>query len=266
MANKAGAIAENTVEDFIDDGTSNLVYAIGNCYFGHAPKNKKCDKVVDSAFDEALEGATQTLKFSVMNAVIYSVSAYLMPRLLAGSTVIFGYVKGSRIIKKLKKGVSSKLKGNRGSKLLKKITSVLFGTQEEILAMSGMANNNLNNLTTVISTERQTQINKQSYQRKQLMQTLDLNVQSKGLNDNKKIEAYHFKMKTGTWTTSTADKNLFRSVVPKEYIQDTFSFNSAFIEKLNSHTQYAKSLEGKIINIAQAQVDMMTNHGLSKVN
>ena len=34
------SIAENTVEDAIDDGVSNLVYALGNCTFGDSSDRK----------------------------------------------------------------------------------------------------------------------------------------------------------------------------------------------------------------------------------
>ena len=84
-------IASNTVEDGIDEGVSNLVYALGNHYFGDGTKDVKSTDLVNKAFDEALEGAGQTLKFSIMNAVIYRVTEYAIVKVMAGSLAIFTY-------------------------------------------------------------------------------------------------------------------------------------------------------------------------------
>ncbi len=259
-------IATNTVEDGVDEGVSNLVYAMGNHYFGDGAKDAKSSELVKQAFDEALEGAGQTLKFSIMNAVIYRVTEYALVKVMAGSTAIFAYIKGHRIIKHLKKEGRKKYRGNRGFKVINKGLKVLFGTQDERLKMAGMANNNINNLTTVLAQERQTATMQVSQQRKQVLSTLGLNHKAKGLNDNKKIEAYHYKMKSGTWVNNVSDKKLFLSVVPKEYVQDTFRFTQSFVDKLNSFTEYAKDSEDKLVNVAQTQVDIMTTHSLSKLN
>ncbi len=243
---------------------------MGNHYFGDGAKDKKSSELVEKALDEALEGAGQTLKFSIMNAVVFTVTEYLLVKVVAGSASIFTYIKTARVINTVKRKVvnsfgSIPFVGRFAGEALTATTALAIGNQNERLAMAKMANSNMNSLTTAIGQERQTKTLQVSSQRNQVMQTLGLNTNSKGLKDTKKLEAYYHKMKTGTWTKSTIDKNLFLNVVPREYIGITFSWNSNFVTKLNSFTEYAKSTEGKLTNIAQTNLDLMTAHYLSKV-
>lgn len=264
-------IAQNTIEDGIDEGISNIVYAIGSCYFGDgAEKNPKCNDIVKSAFDEALEGAGNTLKYSIMNAVIYRTTEYAISKIIIGSGTIYLWIKKRRVVNSVKKAVTDGLGGipivgGFLSGAVKGGIELANGNQAENLALAQMANNNLNNLTTVISQERQNQILMRSSQNKQVMQSLKLNHDAKGLRDSKKINAYLFKMKTGTWTNTSEDKKLFQSVVPKEYIKEGFMYNSSFVDKLNKHTEYAKTVEGELMNLAQTNLDMITANNLSQV-
>ncbi len=263
-------IATNTVEDAVDEGISNLVYSLGNCTFGDGAKSAKCDGIVKAAFDEALEGAGQTLKFSIMNAAIYRATSYFLPKVLGGSAAIFLYIKGGRIINSVKRSVSNGLSGIPlvGKFLggtVKTSVEIAVGNQNERLTMATMANKNIDSMTSAVTKEREIATLQVSQQKKQVMSTLGLNHKAKGLRDNKKIEAYHYKMKSGTWKNDAMDKKLFLSVVPKEYIQSTFNFNSTFVEKLNSFTEYAKDSEDKLVNVAQTHLDNMTTHHLTKL-
>ena len=264
-------IATNTVEDSIDEGVTNLVYAMGNHYFGDGTSDAKASTLVEDALDEALEGAGQTLKFTIMNAVIFRVTDYALVKVIAGSSVIYGYIKAGRVVNTVKRKMESAVSGipfvgNAVGGALTVSTSLAVGNQNERLAMSNMANNNLNNLTTVLSNERQTATMQVSSQRKQLLDTLGLNNEAKGFSDNKKIEAYHHKMKTGTWSLNPIDKKLFISVVPKEYIGIKFRWDTSFVKSLNTFTEYAKSTENKLVNVAQTNLDLMTSNNMSKVS
>ena len=260
------SIAENTVEDAIDDGVSNLVYALGNCTFGDSSHSKKCDGLVKDAFEEALEGAGQTLKFTIMSAAIYRTTTYIMPKIIIGSTAIFTYIKAGRVINKVRKAINEtsilgfKL-GRVGSTSLGLATKLAIGNQDERLAMSSMANKNIDSMTTALSKEREIATMQVSAQKQQVMTTLGLNHEAKGLRDNKKIEAYHFKMKSGSWTKSKEDKKLFTSVVPKEYILEGFIWNSVFVDKLNTYTEYARTKENEIVNLAQMLSKQMAMKG-----
>lgn len=260
-----GSIATNTSEDYIDELASGVVYKYKDYVFSGFDKTKLTSDDSD-VMDEALNGAYQTLQFSIMNSVILVVSEYAMSRVIAGSTFIFGYIKGHRVVNNLKKAGRKVYKGNSGAKLVKKGVKVLFGTQEERLAMSSMANSNMNNLTTVLSQERQTQTTMKSSKRKQMLDTLGLSSNDKELRDTKKLQSYNYKMKSGTWENTVIDKNLFLSCVPKEYVKQPFMFNTAFVTTLNKFKEFATSAEGNLVNLAQTHVDLMTSHNISKVN
>lgn len=131
--------------------------------------------------------------------------------------------------------------------------------------MAQMANDSANNITSVIGQERQNQIQMQSSQRKQMIDTLGLSSNKKNLRDTKKLEAYHYKMKSGTWANTVQDKNLFYSCVPKEYIKEGFNFNSTFVSKLNQFREYAISTEGEITNYAQVHLDSLTSNNITQV-
>ncbi|MGK0256209.1 MAG: SLT domain-containing protein [Arcobacteraceae bacterium] len=263
-------IAENTAEDAVDEGISNLVYALGNQYFGDG-KNAKDNNLVKAAFDEALEGAGQTLKFSIMNAAIFRSSAYILPKILGGSAAIFTYIKAGRIINSVKRSVSNglggiPLVGRFLGGAVKTSVEIAVGNQNERLAMANIASNNMDSYTTALGKEREIATHQVSAQKKQVMSTLGLNHKSKGLNDSKKIEAYHYKMKSGTWVNNSQDQRLFYAVVPKEYIQQGFKFTSSFVEKLNGFSEYARDTENQIVNVAQTNLDLMTTNNLSSIN
>lgn len=260
-----GSIAEATAEDLIDEGVSNLVYSIGNCYFG-GTTNQNCTNVVDNAFNEAIEGATQTLRYSIMTAVIFKVSEYAITRLVLGGGALYAYIKSGGLIAKGKKFFENKqFYGKSGMTRVANALGILNGSKDERLKLAGMANDSLNTIPSVIAQERQVLTIQKSEQRKQLMTTLGLNQKSKGLNDTKKIEIYLYKMKTGTWEVSVNDKKLFESIVPKSYRKEDYSFNLAFVQKLNSFTEYAKTTEDKLVNLAQTHLDLITASNLSKV-
>jgi hypothetical protein len=266
--NSPGVIAEATTEDFIDEGVSNLVYGIANTYWDtglqKSTDSKKTFKELgQEAFNEAIEGAEQTLRFSIMNAVIMTVSTYAIDKLVLTGGSFYLWIKKRTLLKNLSGKIKDKQYfGRTGSAKISKVLDVLSGQKDEDLKMVGMANDSANNIVTSISQERQTTTMQLSQQRNQLLKTLGLSQNSKGLNDKKKLEAYNLKMKTGTW--AIADKKLFYDCVPKQYLNG-LQFNQSFLDKLNSYSEYAKTTENKLVNLAQTHLDLMTASNLSKV-
>ncbi len=266
-AYSVGSIATNTSEDYIDELTSGIVYKYSEYVFNGFDETKIND---DDAFAEALEGAKQTLKFSIMNAVIITVTEYAIGRLVVVSGLIYGYIKGTSAVKKVKNKASNLFStlGKKGGflfKPLKVLSDIALGSQEERLKMAGMANDTANNVTSLMATERQTQTMMSSKKHENMVQALGLNNKTKFSRDQKKLEAYHYKMKTGTWQNTAIDKNLFLSCVPKEYVKQPFNFSSSFVAELNSFKEYAIDSEGKLVNLSQTHLDLLTNNGLSKV-
>ena len=264
------SITTNTAEDFIDEGVSNLVYSLGNCYFGGGSKGTGCSNIVESSFKEALEGAGQTLKYTIMSAVIMRVTEYAMVKLITGGGLIYLWIKKRRVVNAVKNATASLVEvipfvGKSGANAIRGVTEIANGNQAENLAVANMASASMNNIATITGQERQTATIQVNYQKEQLMRTLGLNQKSKGLNDHKKIEAYNYKMKTGTWEVTSNDKKLFETVVPKMYRSQDFSFNLAFVQKLNQFSEYAKTTENRLVNLAQVHLDKLTSEKISKI-
>jgi hypothetical protein len=261
-----GNVAEATIEDLVDEGSSNLVYGLANNYWQDgftSNPSETLDKQFIRAWDYAIEGAEQTMKFSIINGSIAIVSKYVIDKLILSGGLFFLWVKKRTLLIKLNDKIKNKQYfGKAGSAKVSKVLDLLSGQKDEDLKLVGMANDSANTISSAISVERQTMTMQVSQQRKQLMTSLGLAQGSKGLNDKKKLVAYNLKMKTGTW--SIADKKLFYDCVPKQYLAG-LAFNQTFIEKLNSYTEYAKSTEDKLVNLAQTHLDLMTASGLSKV-
>jgi hypothetical protein len=265
---KAKDIASNASEDFIEEGASELVYGISRCMFDKNVDKKECDSTVGSAFDTALEGSLQTLKFSITNAVIYRVTTYAMSKMVIGGGFILGYIKAGRIINTMRRKIKSAASGipfygRAIGELITVASKFSIGNQNERLKVAGMANDNLNNVTSMITDERRNAIMQTTHQREQVLKTLGLTNSFKNLDDGKKLSLYNTKMKTGTWTIG--DKALFKAVVPRKYQKKGFSFSPKFVKKLNEFSEYAKNTENKIVNLAQTHLDNATANHLSKL-
>ena len=268
MPHSVNSIATNTSEDYVDELTTGIVYKYADYVFSGFD-----DKLIkgDDAFAEAMQGAKQTLKFSIMNAVIFSVTEYAIGRLAFASGAIYAYIKGTSAVSKVKskaRGLFRSLgkKGGFLMKPLKIVSDIALGSQEERLAMAKMANSSANNITSLVATERQTQTMMSSQKHDSALKTLGMANDSKFSRDNKKITAYNYKMKTGTWQNNVQDKNLFLSCVPKEYIKTPFSFNNSFVSELNSLREFAVSAEGKLTSLSQTHLDLLSASSLSKVD
>jgi|GEM_PF-1741698 hypothetical protein len=261
-----GSIATNTSEDYLDELSTGIVYKYKDYVFSGFDVTK-LNKDGDDVMKEALDGAYQTLQFTITSAVISTTTAYAMSKIVTVSGAIFTYVKSGRFINKIRKSVSEiPIVGRAGATALGLATKLGIGNQNERLSMAKMANNNANSLVNTVAIERQTQTKMLDSKRKQMLTTMNMGTSDKNSRDSKKLEAYYHKMKTGSWTNTTIDKNLFLSVVPKEYVTQPFSFNSKFVSQLNSFVEFAKSSEGHLISLAQTHLDYITTAGSSRLS
>lgn len=261
------SIATNTSEDYIDELTSGIVYKYADYAFSGFDENLIKD---DDAFAEALEGAKQTLKFSIMNAVIFTVTEYALTKLVTVSGILYLWIKKRRVVNAVKNGIKNglgnvPLVGGFLSSGVNTAVTIANGTQAENLKMAEMGNHSANNITSIMGQERQTQTMIKSKQHDNMVQTLGVSSKSKFSRDTKKLEAYNYKMKTGSWQNTTLDKNLFLSCVPREYVKQPFNFTAKFVAELNAFKEYATDSEGKLLNLAQTHVNNMTAHNISKV-
>ncbi|MGM0518197.1 MAG: hypothetical protein ACQERD_00980 [Campylobacterota bacterium] len=262
-------IPGQTAEDFTDELATGIVYKYSNSVMKPL-RDKLSQSDNDSVLNEALEGALSTFQFATMNTVIQVVQEYVMVKLFATAGTIFAYIKGSSVASKLKNKTQEVLTtfgkyGGAVGKFVKGSLGVVLGTQEERLTMAKMANDNVNNLTNIVSNERQNQILMKSSRRKSFENVLSSSQRNKITNDDKKINMFLHKMKSGTWKNTAQDKYLYEQATAFDFSSSHLMFNKSFVDKLNQLSEYAKDVEGNMINLAQTHVDYVTTLGYTKV-
>jgi hypothetical protein len=266
MTNPA-EIGKNTLEDFNDELITGITYKYANKMFKPLEDSLTSDE--DSVLNEALEGALSTLKFSIMNAVIISVTNYASVKLIQASGIIFAYVKTGRITKVLR-NLSERLKtlpmvGRVSSRVVRFGIDAVVGDQKERIAIANMANNNVNNLASIVSKERHNQILIKKSGLDHFDNNLKTNQGYVKEKYNQKRSLFDSKFRSASWTISTDDKQLYQDVTGYNFSIKPQKFNQEFVDKLNSVSDVATDVEGNIINASQAHVDYITTLGYQKV-
>lgn len=261
------SIPINTAEDGIDELTTCIVYKYTNETL--KPLENQLNEKADDCQYEALSSALSTFKFGVMNAVIIVVTEYVLSKLILGAGLIFAYIKTARVLSKAKDFIKgkfqSKSKGSAVGNMLTTVLDVSTGVQDERLAISKMANDNLNNLMTIVTTERGNISNYKFYQRKQFNDLLNLGTSKGRKAFDRANSSFQYKMQTGTWLNTVEDKRIFEKATGVEVKLSGNSTWSSLVEKLNSFAPFAKDLEGKIINLAQVQLNELTARNIKRV-
>lgn len=266
--NRVGQIGESALDDVVDELTTGLVYKYSNEYFKPLEDSIKSEE--DSILGEALESGFNTLKFMTMNAVIVVVGEYAVTRMVTTSTIIFSYIKGSSVAGRAKNKVRNVLSkfgryGGAVGKFVQGALGVVVGTQEERLALAKMANDNVNNITSLVGQERQNQIMMRDSKVKHFDRVLSNSQQAKQVTAEDKNTMFLHKMKTGTWKNTKFDKQLYQRCTGFNFAQAGQPFNKTFVDKLNSFKEYAVNAEGKVINLSQTHLDYITATGLTKL-
>lgn len=261
------SIAINTAEDGIDELTTCIVYKYANETL--KPLENQLNEKADDCQYEALQSALSTFKFGVMNAVIIVVTEYVLTKLIVGAGLIFAYLKSGRILSKAKDFISRKFqtksKGAAVGNMISNVVNVATGAQDERIAISKMANDNLNNLMTIVTTERGNVSNYKFYQRKQFNDLLNLGTTKGRKSFDRANSTFQYKMQTGTWLNTVDDKRIFEKATGVEVKLSGNSTWSALVEKLNSFAPFAKDVEGKIINLAQVQLNELTARNIKRL-
>ncbi len=257
---KVTGLVTNSGEDFVDELSSSIVYKYSKGVFG--PTLKKLNES-DDLVDNALGGAIQTLQFGMMNMVIISVTEYAMTKTAFVSGAIFVFLKTTNIAKRVK-GIMVGALGAIpfvGRGLAKVADSVGSFVTKDREVISNMAMSTSNNMSTVISQERQTQVMiKQSKYRK-IDSTLDNAISIRGQGRQKQFGYFTHKTKTGTWSKTTYNKKLYEDCTGQKFGQNGLVWNLDFIDKLNGFSEFAKTAEGKIFSQAKATVDLINAQG-----
>lgn len=265
---KPSQIVGSATEDTVDELTTGITYKYANKLF--APLKESIKSEEDSIVAEALESGINTLQFATMNAVINLVQEYAIAKLFLSSKAIYLYIKGSTATKKLKNKVSSLSTkfGKYGGALGKFVQGglgIVIGTQEERLAIANMANNNVNNVTNLIAMERQNQSYIRGSKVKHFDSMLNTTQRAKINNDGYNLAAFTHKMKTGSWVYNSKDKKLYEDSTGVDFSKSTLVYNQSFVNKLNSFSEYAKDIDGQILNLAQTHIDYINTTGKSRV-
>ena len=258
-------IVNNTVEDVVDELSTGTTYYYGNIMF-EPLKNKLKDGVSNEIVKEALESGINTLQFSIMNAVMLTVQEMVMSKILLCGTVLFSYVKAGKIIKSIEKikNKTGKKIGRVGGKILKSVTNVITGSQEERLGLAKMANDNVNNFTQILSQERQNQILMKTARTKHFDSMLNQTQKNNFSKIDQDINLFRTKTEKGLWTVSQEDKKLYERATGTSFAKTKEVWNKNFVDKWNSVAEVAKDSEGQIISQTQAFLDYITTVGITR--
>ncbi|RXJ82647.1 hypothetical protein [Arcobacter sp. F2176] len=263
MANsKVSQIAGSTSEDFIDEAVSGYTYWYTKQAF-EPLLNKISGGKEDSILREALEGAINTLQFGIMNAVMITVTEYAFSKLALTATATIAFLKATYIAQKARKLITGALGavpfvGKGLGNVVSATGSFLSSDRQQIATM---ANNTSNNLTTVVSQERQNQIMIRGYQHKSADNNTSNAIRLKQNGDNKYITIFTHKTMTGTWLNTTEDKRIYEKATNTTVKSSGTATWSVLYSKLNQFSEFAKTAEGVIMNNTMASVKMLEAQG-----
>lgn len=265
MSNKITGIVSNSGEDFVDELSSSIVYKQSEQLF--APIVKKLEDE-GGVVNEALAGAVNTLRFGIMNYVIITVSEYALTKATLVSGAIFTYLKATNVAKRTKDLLSSAVSvipfvGKAGEKAVN--ATVGFITKDrELIAKMGMDTSN--NISTVISQERQTQVMIKQSQFKREDNTMNQAVSIRNKSRDSNISYFTHKTMTGTWNYTQANKKLYELATGQDFSKTIgLNWTQKFVDQLNSYSEFAKTSSGEIVNLSKATIDLINTIGYQKV-
>lgn len=259
---KVSQIASNTSEDFIDEAVSGYTYHYTKQAF-EPLLNKIADGNEDSILREALEGSIMTLQFGIMNAVIMTVTEYAFVKLATTSALILAFLKGSYVAQKVKNVVAGVIGAipivGRGFGEAVKATGGFLSADRQIIAQMG--NSTSNNMTSLVSQERQNQIMIRQAQHNYADHISASAIKLKQNGDNKYLTIFTHKTMTGTWLNSAEDKRIYEKATNTKVAQSGTATWSVLSEKLNKFSSFAKTAEGAILNEVTATLKLLEKAG-----
>lgn len=253
----------NSGEDFIDELSSAIVYDEGSKVF----KKIKNDLGLDpenSKIDAALEGALTTLQYGLMNQVIIVVTEYAIVKSGAIFAVLVTFIKGRSIVQKTKSTANSIFNklgkiGGMPFRALSGAMGAVIGSQEQTLAIAKMGNDTANNLTSIVSQERQNQIMLQGNKLRRIDNTKKNLYGVRNNSRTKNMDLFIHKFTTGTWKDTIKDKKLYLDCTGQD--NNSVPFNKTLVDRLNSYANIATTASGEIYSNAKATLDLITNVG-----
>lgn len=262
MAGKVSQIASNTGEDFIDEAVSGYTYLYTKQAF-EPLLNKIADGDENSVMREALEGSIMTLQFGIMNAVIMTVTEYAFAKLATTAALTIAFLKGTYIAQKVKNIVGGLLGAipfvGRGLGEAVKATGGFLSADRQIIAQMG--NSTSNNMTTLVSQERQNQIMIRQAQHNYADHVTSSAIKLKSNGDNKYLEIFRHKTMTGTWMNTTEDKRIYEKATNTKVAQSGTATWSVLSDKLNKFSSFATTAQGEIMNNVKTSLKLLEKAG-----
>ena len=259
---KVTGVVSNSGEDFVDELSSSIIFKHSQQIF--APTVKKLNES-DDLVDQALGGAITTLQFGIQNMVLIAVTEYVISKTALTAGAVYTFLKATNIASKTKRILSNALGAiplvGRGLGGVVKATTGFVTKDRELIAKGALDVNN--NVSSNIVHERNNQIaiKKSQYSREDSTITNATRIRNKSRDS--KLAIFTHKTQTGTWTKK--DKSIYENATGQDLASLGVTFNSAYVEKLNSFNAFAKDTEGKILSKAQVELDHLTTLGMSRL-
>jgi len=241
-------IIGNSIEDFIDDLSTSLVHRELKEAFGPLLSSLNAD---DNVFNDALASALSTLQYGIASSVLMYIQNQVVPYLYKRATVYYTYL----IAGKVTRAIAKKVKSSKSFRAKKLGIGLLSDTTVHRIEKAKIANDMITHLDN-------TQLKYHQIQNDTKNSITKSTLGAKFSDKDKYVHLYTQKTRTGTWTKSNEDKELYIKAVGQLPAGASWS---KMVDKLNTYSEFAVSLEDKILNLAQVQLDTLTAEKIRKL-
>ncbi len=255
MSNTITGIGTNAVQDGVEDFTQSFIYRRMQKLTKPFLKNYESG----SEFDDAMQSFIQTLS---MGAALYAytkITSFFFDRGIKLAGLLWAYIVAGtmkkKIIDKLKK---SKFKGKKAFKAL----SLVLGSDRtaERIEVAKMIKDDVKSFDN----------HKFHYQNQQqrASNNLDSFAQTGGIMkrgfDDSSIQLFNHKTFSGTWLNTSEDRKLFIKVTGKKLVESGSGSWSKLHLELNKYTEFHKTVDGEVTNLATLLQKMFARSGMLK--
>jgi len=255
MSNTVAGIGTNAVQDGVEDFTQTFIY-------------RRMKKLTDpflkdyesgSEFDDAMQSFIQTLS---MGAALYAytkVTSFFFDRGIKLAGALWTYIIAGAMKKKLLEKFKSKQ--FRGKKAFKALTLVIGSDRtSDRIEVAKMIKDDVKSFDK----------HKFHYQNQQqgISNNLDSFAQTgatmkKGF-DQGSVELFNHKTFTASWLNNSEDKKLFEKVTGKKLSKAGSGSWSKLHLELNKYTEFHKTVDGEVTNLASLLQKMFARSGMLK--
>lgn len=249
---KIADISKNAIEDGAEEFISAYVYRRSEKLAQHFTK----DFDSGSEFDDAAETAVRTLIQGGATYIYTGLMNIILDRGLKISGALWSYIVAGamkkRILEKIKQ---SKLKGN---KAVKALTMVLGSDRtSERIQVAQLIQSNVDSIDSHRFNLQKTHVKTHS----NLDNFAGSMTNLRNSAENSILVRFNQKTATGTWENNSVDKKLYEKATGIKIGEAGDGNWSNLYLKLNKYTDYYKSLDGEITNLATVLQKMLIRSG-----